>query len=75
MSLQIHRFSSGGGVIHKIPHPRLPGVLMSAWAGPDGSLRDCEARRNGRPVRVSADAMAKAASYLRSFFAPTTPAK
>lgn len=68
MSLQIQRFPDGGGVIHRIPHPRLPGVRISAWSGPDGSLLDCEAHRNGKPVRVAADARLYAASVLRSHF-------
>lgn len=63
--MQIHSFSVGGGVIHKIP---FRGNFLSAWFSPTGALVGIEGHSPSfRPVRTGKEAEARAQSVGNAY--------
>ena len=61
--MQPHKFTTGGGVVHRIPYN---GNRMSAWFDAAGNVLDVEVFRGQRAVRSGSAARihAKRFSYL-----------
>ena len=66
-SIQLHRFSDGGFVLHRITDPQMAG-RMSAWYDAQGNVLDAEAYdklNRAHPVKANSFAWGVAQKYGR----------